>query len=169
MKAFSVFCAVVILAPFFVFGQINTRIIEKRAIIALTQKDAWERWATPVGLRSFFGIDNHVELIPGGPYEIYFFKENNTPIGSNGCKVLSYVPHSMLSFTWNAPPLFPEIRNSNDYTWVVIHFNAVDAIHTEVVLQHYGWRDGDNWNKVYDYFDKAWVRVLDELSQSVKK
>lgn len=147
-------------------AQITDRKIVKTRTVNLSPDSVWWKWTTREGLLTFFGIDNNVRLSVDGPYEIFFGVEKNERIGSNGCKVLSYIPKEMLSFTWNAPPLYPDIRNSNDYTWVVIYFKPAGNNRTEVTLQHYGWRQGGDWDKVYDYFDKAWSRVLDNLEKS---
>lgn len=34
--------------------------------------------------------------------------------GSEGMKILSFLPETMLSFEWNAPPDFPEIRGQKN-------------------------------------------------------
>lgn len=34
---------------------------------------------------------------------------------------------------------------------------------TRVRLTHFGWPETDEWNAIYDYFDKAWSFVLDNL------
>ena len=97
--------------------------IKKTVIIQCSLEDAWNKWTTHEGLLSFMGRDKKIELTPGGAFEIYFLMDN--PIGSRGserCKVLSYLPKKMFSFTWNAPPHFVEVRSSDYFTWVVIEF-----------------------------------------------
>jgi len=37
---------------------------------------------------------------------------------------------------------------------------AVTADSTLVSLTHFGWKDGDEWDSVYDYFNIAWPKVL---------
>jgi uncharacterized protein YciI len=34
-----------------------------------------------------------------------------------------------------------------------------------VTLTHLGWKDGADWDGVYDYFAHAWVYVMDKLSE----
>jgi uncharacterized protein YndB with AHSA1/START domain len=96
-------------------GQETMRISDKqikktRAINEPVEK-LWRRWTTHEGLKTFFGADNKIELMPGGAFEIYFLINNPVGLrGSEGCKVLSYLPYQMLSFSWNAPPQNKEIR-----------------------------------------------------------
>ena len=36
---------------------------------------------------------------------------------------------------------------------------------TRVTLHHTGWGDGDEWDKAYAYFDRAWTNVLANLKK----
>ncbi len=81
--------------------------------------------------------------------------------GGETCKVLSYLPHRMLSFSWNAPPDFGHLRGK--HTWVVVEFEELDGGKVKVRLTHLGWGQGDDWNKLYDYFGKAWGGFLSAL------
>lgn len=147
--------------------QITDKKIIKSAVVSMTVKEVWSKWTTHEGLLSFFGKDNNVELKLGGAFEIYFLTDNPYGLrGSEGCKVLSYLPEKMLSFSWNAPPVFPEIRNAEYKTWVVVDFCSVTESETQVTLTHLGWPDGDDWLEVYNYFDNAWGNVLKQLKDS---
>jgi uncharacterized protein YndB with AHSA1/START domain len=141
--------------------------IEKVKIISNPVEELWLQWTTHEGLKTFFGYDNKIDLTPGGAFEIYFIKENPYGLkGSEGCKVLSYLPEQMLSFSWNAPPNFTNVRNSAYQTWVVVNFITLTASTTKVTLIHTGWPDDEKWDAVFDYFDKAWDRVLESLAQT---
>ena len=73
--------------------------------------DVWKCWTTSEGFKSFSECDSTIELKVGGPFEIYFRANNpEGERGSEGCKILSYEPGSMLSFSWNAPPKFAAAR-----------------------------------------------------------
>lgn len=89
--------------------------------------------------------------------------------GGEGCKILSYVPYQMLSFSWNAPPQHKEVRESKYKAWVVVNFKFLSNSQTEVTLTHLGWPDNEKWTAVYDYFNSAWNTVLNELSTSAAK
>jgi hypothetical protein len=73
----------------------------------------------------------------------------------------------MLSFTWNAPPNFPEERPQR--TFVVLFFTPVDG-GVRLELNHLGWpasgldQGGGRWSELYDYFSKAWPQIFDALS-----
>ncbi len=145
--------------------RVSTKQIVKSKVIRCSQDTAWRKWTTHEGLLSFFGRDNRIELTPGGAFEIYFLMDNPPGLrGSEGCTVLSFLPQEMLSFSWNAPPHFPEIRASEYRTWVVVQLKADSADKTEITLTHLGWPDDSAWDPVFAYFDAAWESVLEELA-----
>lgn len=145
----------------------KNKIIKKSRIVNCSLHDVWQKWTTHEGLLTFFGKDNRIELKLGGSFEIYFLMDNPPGLkGSEGCTVLSYLPERMLSYTWNAPPQHPEIRNHKHQTWVVIFFKPISDSKTEVELNHLGWLTGAQWDAVYDYFDEAWESVLDLFEKS---
>ena len=115
-------------------------------------------------MKTFFSPDARVELRLGGPYEVLFNPQ--APAGSRGCegcRVLSNVPEEMHSFTWSAPPDFPELRWQK--TFVVVQLSDAGAGQTRVRLTHAGWREGAEWDKLHAYFDKAWGFVLGNLQK----
>lgn len=149
--------------------RISDKKIVKKALVPLPVSQVWDKWTTSDGLLSFFGEKNNIEMLPGGKYEIYFLMDNPYGLrGSEGCEVLSYLPNKMFSFTWNAPPSFPEIRKSDYKTWVVIEFEESGDLQTQLTLTHLGWPENKTWNPVFDYFDHAWGTVLDWLLKSIK-
>ncbi len=150
--------------------KINDKQIIKSQLIQCDTKTAWWKWTTHEGLKTFIGMDNKVELQPGGAFEIYFLMDNQPGTrGGEGNQVLSFIPEEMLSFTWNAPPTIPEVRNHDHRTWVVVNFNALDPVTTEVVLKHVGWLDGEKWDETVAYFENAWDIVMKSLAESCKK
>ena len=151
-------------------GQETMRIadkqIKKTKLINEPVEKVWWRWTTHEGLKTFFGADNKIELKPGGAFEIYFLMSNPVGLrGSEGCKVLSYVPNQMFSFSWNAPPQHKELRESEYKTWVAVTFKKISGKQTEITLTHLGWPDDEKWTVLFNYFNTAWDAILDNLSK----
>jgi uncharacterized protein YndB with AHSA1/START domain len=139
------------------------RMIYKEVAISASLRDAWHAWTTPEGVRTFFAPAANVELRVGGAYEMLF--DLDAPAGSRGsegCNVLSFLPDRMLSFDWNAPPAYPEVRRER--TWVVVELTAGPLATTRVALTHLGWKEGEDWDHVFDYFRRAWDTVLGRLA-----
>lgn len=144
--------------------KITDKIITKTTTVNAPVPSAWNAWTTHEGLESFFGVQNEVELCIGGKYEMYFLMNNPVGLrGSEGCKVLSYLPLKMLSFSWNAPPQYREVRESQYKTWVVLTFEEIQPDKTKVVLNHLGWPDQKTWHEVYEYFEEAWDQVFGDF------
>jgi len=144
----------------------DRRRIHKEVVVEASLDDVWESWTTTAGVKTFFSPEASVELLLGGPFEIYF--DRSAPEGSRGsedCRILSFLPGRMLSFEWNTPPHFGRMRQVK--TCVVIFFEPVEPGRVKVSFNHVGWGTGDRWNEVYDYFDKAWTNVLANFEKSI--
>jgi uncharacterized protein YndB with AHSA1/START domain len=137
------------------------RAVAKSVTVAAPASAVWRAWTTSEGVKEFLGIDSNIQLKFGGRYELLF--SNDPPIGaqgSEGCQVLSYLPEKMLSFSWNAPPTQPTMRNQR--TFVVVTLTP-EGSGTKVELRHAGWGVGPDWDKAFAYFDNAWGFVLGAL------
>ena len=142
----------------------SDKILRKEIVVPATLEQVWNAWTTTEGLKTFFSSEAKVELAVDGPYEIYFNLEAPYGLrGSEDCRVLSYLPMEMLSFSWNAPSEFGELRNK--HTIVILQFEEVEPGKVKVVLSQLGWGKGEDWDKLYDYFDKAWSFVLGNLKK----
>ncbi len=144
-------------------------VLEKKVNVKASISEVWEAWTTVDGLQNFLASECKMELRPGGPFEVYFmpYAEEGQK-GTEHCTVLSYVPEEMFSFTWNAPPKFPELRALGPTTWVVINFTTLGKGQVEVRLRHFGWQEGKEWIQLHDYFDLAWDSVLLWLKEALE-
>ena len=145
--------------------------IRKEAVIEAPVSEVWRCWTTGAGVKSFL-TEAKVELRIGGPFEIYFGPEaSRGERGSEGCTILSYEPMRMLSFSWNAPPKFGDLRQKR--TWVVLHLDPQGPHACRVRLDHLGFAEqaegdpdrADDWALVRAYFDTAWPKVLGALRE----
>jgi uncharacterized protein YndB with AHSA1/START domain len=164
-----------------------SRVIEVSGVVELPADVAWRLWASSDGVASWLvGFDEEsgapnatVEPHLGGKFELQFAPQ--VPVGyrgSEGCRVLAYVPGRMLAFSWNAPPYFDQIRNQ--YTQVVVFFDeresASGGVETEVTLVHHGWPesafideesiDPKGHAAVFGYFSQAWDGVMNVFEGS---
>ena len=138
--------------------------ITLETVVNAPKSQVWNDWTTSEGVKSFVVPDANIELVIGGKYEFYFDQEQPNGLqGSEGCKVLSFLPEEMLSFSWNAPPVFPVERL--EYTWVVIQLTDLGNNKTKVRLTHMGWREGGRRLEVREYFTKAWPHVFKGLEE----
>jgi PTH1 family peptidyl-tRNA hydrolase len=142
------------------------RAIRKEIVVPAPVDDVFAAWTTREGARTFFAPDARIELRPGGAYEILFdLDEADGRKGSEGCTVLAFRRPEFLVFSWNAPPEYPEIRDSSVKTRVELKLQPDDG-RTRLSLTHSGWRRGGRWDEVFEYFERAWDVVLDQLKRS---
>jgi uncharacterized protein YndB with AHSA1/START domain len=141
----------------------GVRSLAKEVTVAASPREVWHAWTSSEGIATWWGPPkSNVELRIGGPFEIYFSLDEPEGLqGSEGCRILAYVPGELLSFTWNAPPHLL-LRAVN--TWVVLTFSEVSA-GTRVRLVHTGFLEGPDWDDYMAYFDGAWAYVLDLLRE----
>lgn len=146
---------------------LSDRVISISAEVPVGPTEAYHLWASSDGLSRWWTEHNVVDLRPGGKYEIHFMPDADPGNkGGDWCRILSFLPGKMLSFTWNAPP---NLKTRPLHTWVVILFAATDT-GTKVELNHYGWPEsgmsesGSDWMETFDYFADAWTSVLDLFS-----
>jgi uncharacterized protein YndB with AHSA1/START domain len=143
----------------------SARRIEREAIVTASRAEVWRAWSSSEGAKTFFAQDAKIELRSGGAYEIYF--NLGAPAGERGGEtnqVVAFEPETMLLFSWNAPPKFGPLRHQ--HTYVLLRLDDAPGGGTRVRLTHFGWRDGDEWTEVYDYFDRAWSFVMDNFRKA---
>lgn len=119
----------------------------------------WKQWTTPQGISRFFAPASQIEIRPLGKFDIYFTP--NQPVGFRGAEgnlIMSVQEERMLSFTWDAPPQWPEIRKQR--TFVTLRFKKLAEDKTEVSLVHTGWGGGAEWDAVFSYFESAWGKTV---------
>ncbi len=98
-----------------------------------TIPEVWQAWTTETGAESFFSRKGKINLRPGGAYE-------------------------MLSFTWNAPLNFPQVRAQ--MTHVVVRLFEANPGFTRITIHHDGWGEGGEWDQAFEYFFRAWGEVV---------
>jgi uncharacterized protein YndB with AHSA1/START domain len=135
------------------------RAITGEIVVPANVHDVWQAWVSEAGVLSFFAPACRIDPRPGGAYEILFDLEAAPgQQGGEGMIFLSLQPPRMLSFTWNAPPELPEVRSQ--LTHVTIWLEPLDDQRTRVTLRHDGWGEGGQWEQAFEYFQRAWLKVV---------
>lgn len=171
-------CAALIalcVAPSASAGEGDAREIRVERVVGAPIDRVWRAWTTAEGWREAMDLPLNIELRPGGPFEVWFAPDApEGERGSEGCTVLSYLPGEMLSFSWNSPPKYPNLRAKGPSTIVVVELQALGADQTLVTLTHHGWpvapeELADEWNGSFEYFTAAWPKVLEWMAQRLSK
>lgn len=140
-------------------GQELDKAIRLEIVVNAPVEKVWRAWTTRDGIKSFFAPDCDIDFRVLGKYDILFAPSAPAGLrGAEGNLLLAIQQGKMLSFTWDAPPKFPEIRKQR--TTVVIRFVPLDENKTRLVFRQYGWGEGDGWDNVREYFVSAWGDVV---------
>lgn len=160
MKAFLF--GAIIMSAFGLLAQEAERVVKAEIIVNASLDAVWETWTTEAGIKTFFAPACKVEPRVYGAFEMYF--NPNGERGGEGNLILALQPKNMLAFTWNAPPHLPNVRQQR--TSVVVRFKRLEDGQTKVSLTESGWGEGEEWDKAFAYFSKAWQNiVLSRLKQ----
>jgi uncharacterized protein YndB with AHSA1/START domain len=138
------------------------RAVRVEATVDAPVSEVWRLWTTSQGAEEFFAQQANIQLAIGGPYEIQFDPKDETS-GTKGLKILSYAPGEMISFQWNAPTEFPEVRGGG--TWVVVQLHPEGAGQTRVTITHLGWKQGPQWDQAYVHFIRGWGDLMKRLQR----
>jgi hypothetical protein len=130
------------------------RVLRHEVDIPASLADTWTAMSTSEGLRSFIAPVALLELKSGG-----CFCTNYTPgtkIGDPGTiqnRVLSYIPRQMLSAKINLVDIFPPQPRAENTLFLVMEFSERDPHTTHVKASLLGFGSGEEWDKVYKFFD----------------
>jgi uncharacterized protein YndB with AHSA1/START domain len=147
-------------------GTVEMRGVRAEVVVDAPREQVFDAWTTEAGVRSFFAPQARIEAEAGGRYELYFMPDAPAGTrGSEGCVLLALEAPRLLSFSWNAPPTLPTIREQR--TVVIVRIVALEDRQSRVILTHVGWGEGDDWREAERYFDRAWCElVLPRLARS---
>jgi uncharacterized protein YndB with AHSA1/START domain len=143
----------------------ESRQVHERVVKA-PLRDVWNAWTTPEGIRSFLAEDARIQLMRGGAYEVIF--DPDAPKGSRGtegCRLLSYLPGQMLSFEWIAPADYSDLRDRRMRILLKVEPAAGGGVRVRLIQS--GWGEGEDWDALYGYYETMWPRALDRLAKAL--
>lgn len=135
------------------------RAVVAEVVVKAGVEDVWKAWTTEEGIKTFLAPACKIELRVFGAFDISF--NPNAASGqqsAEGNLILAIQPQKMFSFTWNAPPHLPNVRQQR--TSVVVRFKALGENQTKVTLTETGWGEDEEWDKAFAYFSHAWQEVV---------
>jgi len=145
---------------------VEGRMIRKQGVVDAPVHAVWERGRRRQARRLFLRRARTSSCGLAGPTSCCSTPRNRAAVrGQRACTCSVMCRMEMLSFEWNAPPQFPAVRACR--TWVVVQLRA-EGNGTHVTLSHLGWGSGDDWDKVFAYFDRAWDIVMKRLAGAVQ-
>jgi uncharacterized protein YndB with AHSA1/START domain len=118
-----------------------------RVWTAFTTSDGLSTWLTPGAV---------VDLRKGGEWAAHF------PGGATGGgTILDFTPKMKLVMSAKAPPKFPHV--AAERTTAIWTFETAGDQLTRVRLYQTGWKEGEEWDKAYDYLAVGNAQLLETL------
>jgi uncharacterized protein YndB with AHSA1/START domain len=123
--------------------------------IPAPRAEVWKAFATSEGLSTWLAPNSNVELRKGGEWMVHF------PGGSTGGgNIVSFVPEKEIVISALAPDQFPTVRAQR----TTARFELEDhGGGTLVRLTQTGWKDGDEWDRAYEYLTAGNAQLLATL------
>ncbi|MGI9101672.1 MAG: SRPBCC family protein [Terriglobales bacterium] len=141
------------------------RVLRQEIVLPATADQVWEAVSTSAGLRGWVAPVTDVEMKTGGHY--YTNYRVGSKIGDPGTiynSVLAYVPQQMVAIhvKLGTPP-FPEGVASADRLNAILQIQSLDEGHVRVSETMVGWQNGDEWDRVYKFFQTGNAYTLGQL------
>lgn len=131
------------------------KVLTLEVTIPAPRAAVWQAFTTSDGLSTWLTPGAVVDLRPGGEWTAHF------PGGkTGGGTILSYVPEEELVLSAMAPERFPTVRAER--TRVRFHFET-KGDSTIVQLVQTGWKNGEEWDKAYEYLTVGNAQLLATL------
>jgi len=141
--------------------QVETEIESSLELVwlAFTQTDRVIQWFAP---------DANIEPRLGGAYELFFDPSNREQMGTKGCFLTLFEPKERLGFTWKGPDDFASLMNQDNALTYVLVTLSEQAGKTKVVIEHFGWKESEEWDKARAWHEMAWSQVLASLKSALE-
>ena len=134
-------------------------------IVDCSLSETWKKWTTSDGICTFLGEDADIELQLQGKFEIH---SSIHAIYSQNCKILSFLPNEMLSFTWKCPSKYRYLVGQHPI-WVVVYFDAINDDMTRISIRQAGFNASNLWDDYKMEAKANWKKVLEQLSYACEK
>jgi uncharacterized protein YndB with AHSA1/START domain len=118
----------------------------------------WNAFTTSDGLSTWLTPGAVVDLHNGGEWTAHY------PGGkTGGGTIVSFKPKREIVMSAMAPEWFPHVRSER--TTALFEFMQVGKGSTVVRLTQTGWKEGDEWDKAYDYLAGGNAQLLETLKR----
>lgn len=142
----------------------GSRVLRHEVVVAAALEDVWPAFTTAEGWESWAVPFAHVDLRVGGIIETsYDPGAKRGDAGNIHNRILSFLPYRMLSIQavqaasgFAYADLLPSLHS-------VIEFEAVDDTHTRVMMSGVGYRDGDGYDALLEFFRQGNAWTFDRL------
>ena len=142
--------------------------LKGEAVVNSSLDIAWRAWTRSTRITRWFAPEAVIEACPGGSFELYFDPSDHDHQCTKGCVFTLVEPKKRLAFTWKGPDQFADLMNDPaSLTSVLVSFHRVEGS-IEVVVEHTGWGEGEDWIQAREWHQRAWKDVLGRLKSTLE-
>ena len=150
--------------------QIGEKVLRLEAILPITQKEAWQLFATDEGLKKWVAPVAHIELKTGG-YILTNYDTTKSLSDSSSIKlpIINYIEQELLTLKVNLNNNFSKnVQNEDENLQEIIQLISVGPKTTKLISSMIGWGRGDDWTKTYNFFVAGNIYTYEELLKLFK-
>jgi uncharacterized protein YndB with AHSA1/START domain len=130
--------------------------LDFEVVVPATVDQVWTAFTSDAGVATWCAPSARVRLELGGDWEVGF-----AGAAPGGGTILAWLPNEMLTIHAMAPETFPTVRRER--TIAVFRFEPAGEKETRVRLAQFGWKDGDEWDRAYEYLAQGNAALLNML------
>jgi uncharacterized protein YndB with AHSA1/START domain len=131
------------------------KVLVLEVTVPAPRADVWKAFSTSEGLSSWLAPSVVVDLKPGGDWMV------RLPGGSSaGGTIVSFVPQKEIVISALAPEKFPTVRAQRTTARFTLEDHGTGTL---VRLTQTGWKDGDEWDRAYEYLTAGNAQLLATL------
>ena len=138
----------------------GSRVLRHEGVVDAPVADVWKAFTTTEGVTSWMVPRATVDFGVGGTLEASYSLDAVFPSPNNiKHEFLAYLPQEMIAMrVIQCPPGTPHAEILEEL-WAVITFEPVGEDRTRVAIAGVGYREGEGYDAVYDFFDQgnAWT------------
>lgn len=148
------------------------RELRQEIVLDVPVERAWELFTTEEGVERWMVPRAEIDFRLGGAFRTSYQPE--VDLGGDEAivnRILAYEPERMLALqNVQAPPGFenPELFQQ---TWEVIRFEPLEPEQgrerTRIVITGLGYGEGEEWDRLYAFFERGNASLLDKLREVV--
>jgi len=130
--------------------------LDFEVVVPATADQVWNAFTSDAGVATWCAPKAKVRMELGGDWEVGF-----AGAAPGGGTILAWLPEEMLTIHAMAPEQFPTVRRER--TIAVFRFEPAGEKQTRVRLAQFGWKDGDEWDRAYEYLAQGNAMLLNML------
>ncbi|KQL44903.1 ATPase [Brevibacillus choshinensis] len=136
--------------------------------IVSSMEQVWWAWTRSERIVQWFAPEANIEPRLGGAFELFFTPDNRDQMGTSGCIITLFEPKERLGFTWKGPDDFADLMNHDDsLTYVLVSLSENEG-KTRIVIEHFGWKEGEEWENARSWHERAWFHALSSLRAAIE-